>query len=247
MRLIIEDDTGRKYLVPLEQDELTIGRHEANHVRLTERNVSRRHCRFLRAGESVFVEDLQSSNGLWVNGSPILGRRQVSPGDRISVGDYLLAVERPPREAAPPETTSTLPKSGGSPGPAGIPIPPFPGKAPRPPDADLDVAIDAPRLVIVGGELPGRVLVLAEKELWLGRSPGADLSIDHRSLAPLHCRIEPVPGGGRRIVRANPSLPLAVNGESCADAVLRPGDTVVVGALPMRMVGPGELVRIPRA
>ena len=67
MRLIIEDDSGRRVVVPVEREEITIGRHDSNHIRLHERNVSRRHCRLLRFGDSLVIEDLQSSNGLQVD------------------------------------------------------------------------------------------------------------------------------------------------------------------------------------
>ena len=48
MKLIIEDDEGRKTVVPVLRDEITIGRNEQNLVRLAEKNVSRRHGRLLR-------------------------------------------------------------------------------------------------------------------------------------------------------------------------------------------------------
>ena len=44
-KLIIEDDEGKTTVVPLIRDEITIGRKEGNTIRLTERNVSRRHAK----------------------------------------------------------------------------------------------------------------------------------------------------------------------------------------------------------
>ena len=38
MKLIIEDDEGRKTVVPFARDEISIGRLEGNTIRLTERN-----------------------------------------------------------------------------------------------------------------------------------------------------------------------------------------------------------------
>ena len=49
-KLTIEDDEGKTTVVPLARDEITIGRLEGNTIRLTERNVSRRHAR-LRPSE----------------------------------------------------------------------------------------------------------------------------------------------------------------------------------------------------
>jgi len=47
-KLIIEDDEGKAVVVPLIREEISIGRQEGNTIRLTERNVSRRHARLVR-------------------------------------------------------------------------------------------------------------------------------------------------------------------------------------------------------
>jgi pSer/pThr/pTyr-binding forkhead associated (FHA) protein len=48
MKVIIEDDEGRRTIVPFIGEALTIGRDEGNNVRLTEKNVSRKHGRVVR-------------------------------------------------------------------------------------------------------------------------------------------------------------------------------------------------------
>lgn len=94
LKLIIEDDEGRKTVVPFVRDEITIGRQEGNTIRLTERNVSRRHARLLRQNAHVLIEDLGSYNGIRVNGDRITGQVQVQDGDLIQIGDYDLAIQR---------------------------------------------------------------------------------------------------------------------------------------------------------
>ena len=47
-KLIIEDDEGKAVVVPLIRDEISVGRQEGNTIRLTERNVSRKHARLVR-------------------------------------------------------------------------------------------------------------------------------------------------------------------------------------------------------
>ncbi len=54
MKLIIEDDEGRRTVVPLFRDELAIGRAEGSPVRLVEKDVSRRHAKLLRRGGRVY-------------------------------------------------------------------------------------------------------------------------------------------------------------------------------------------------
>ncbi|HEY0840719.1 MAG TPA: FHA domain-containing protein [Vulgatibacter sp.] len=155
MRLIIEDDAGRRMVVPVEHDETTIGRHDGNDIRLDERNVSRRHCRLLRFGNSLVVEDLQSANGLRVNGTPVFGRHAVSPGDRIRIGDYSISVDGAPGEGgvdssealealeaamAAPTQRTTLAESPG------------PAWAPRP---AVSSVVAAPQVPVIARTTPG--------------------------------------------------------------------------------------------
>lgn len=93
LKLIIEDDEGRKTVVPFVREEITIGRQEGNTIRLTERNVSRRHARLMRNNGHVLIEDLGSYNGIRINGDRILGQVQVADGDLIQIGDYDLALQ----------------------------------------------------------------------------------------------------------------------------------------------------------
>jgi pSer/pThr/pTyr-binding forkhead associated (FHA) protein len=89
-KLIIEDDEGKTTVVPLVRDEISIGRKEGNTIRLTERNVSRFHAKIIRNDGQVLIEDLDSYNGVKVNGDRISGRSSVKEGDVIEIGDYHL-------------------------------------------------------------------------------------------------------------------------------------------------------------
>ncbi len=89
-KLVIQDDEGKTTVVPLSRDEITIGRKEGNTIRLTERNVSRRHARILRANGEVTIEDLGSYNGIRVNNARIAERVQLRVSDQVQIGDYKL-------------------------------------------------------------------------------------------------------------------------------------------------------------
>jgi pSer/pThr/pTyr-binding forkhead associated (FHA) protein len=101
-KLIIEDDEGKAVVVPLIREEISIGRQEGNTIRLTERNVSRRHARLVRREGRYVIEDLGSHTGTKINGSAIKAEVPLNDGDHIVIGDYKLAIkiERP--------TTTTL-------------------------------------------------------------------------------------------------------------------------------------------
>src|SRR5687768_5989510 len=92
-KLVISDDEGKTTVVPLVRDEITIGRKEGNTIRLTERNVSRRHAKLKKANGAFLVEDLASYNGVKVNGRRIDRESHLKAGDQISIGDYLLALQ----------------------------------------------------------------------------------------------------------------------------------------------------------
>ena len=62
-------DKGRSF--DLEGDTTEVGRSPDNHVQLKDAYVSRRHLRILRRENRLFIEDLESSNGSFVDGEPI--------------------------------------------------------------------------------------------------------------------------------------------------------------------------------
>jgi ABC transport system ATP-binding/permease protein len=81
-------------------ENFIVGRAAEVDLILSHPEVSRRHCRILREGESWFVEDLGSQRGTAVNGSRISGRTALRPGDQIQVGPVLLALGVSPEESA---------------------------------------------------------------------------------------------------------------------------------------------------
>lgn len=112
MKLVIEDDEGCRREVPLDREEITIGRQDDNVVHLPERNVSRRHARLLRREGTVLLEDLRSANGTRVNGLRITEQVPLSDGDLVRIGDYGVAL-RPdgvPLEEPLPRTPAPEPQ-----------------------------------------------------------------------------------------------------------------------------------------
>ena len=96
------DAQGRPVTLMLSRAELdtqqggfTVGRHSllVDQVLNGER-LSKRHARFSGDNGSVFVEDLNSSNGTHVNGRacPPFQPMQIQPGDTVDVGDIALRV-----------------------------------------------------------------------------------------------------------------------------------------------------------
>jgi pSer/pThr/pTyr-binding forkhead associated (FHA) protein len=92
LRLIIEDEEGATTIVPLGEEEITIGREPGNTIQLTEQNVSRQHARLTPGSDGWVIEDLDSYNGVRVNGVLIEGTVNLNEGDVVQIGDYHLAI-----------------------------------------------------------------------------------------------------------------------------------------------------------
>jgi ABC-type multidrug transport system ATPase subunit/pSer/pThr/pTyr-binding forkhead associated (FHA) protein len=73
--------------------QLSVGRAEDNDVRLDGLQISNHHARFVRANGSVAVEDAGSTNGVYVNGERISGRRNVQLSDVIQIGPFVLQAD----------------------------------------------------------------------------------------------------------------------------------------------------------
>jgi hypothetical protein len=86
--LVLND--GRR--VQIGTEPLVIGRLPECGVVLADSNVSRRHAELRRAGDSVVLTDLGSTNGTRVNGAPIR-ERVLASGDEVSVGSTRLIFE----------------------------------------------------------------------------------------------------------------------------------------------------------
>src|SRR5438477_1084547 len=96
---------------------MTIGRMEGNTIRLTERNVSRKHARLSRQNGALYIEDLTSFTGVRVNGTKIASPTPLREGDEVQIGDYKLVLrgdrppvaDRPTTPNIPAVTTTTAP------------------------------------------------------------------------------------------------------------------------------------------
>ncbi|MBX7101919.1 MAG: GGDEF domain-containing protein [Myxococcaceae bacterium] len=77
-------DLGRKY--DLAKPTLVIGRSSKCAVQVDQESVSRNHARISSQDGVVTVEDLESTNGTYVNDEPVKAKVQLRNGDLIKVG-----------------------------------------------------------------------------------------------------------------------------------------------------------------
>ena len=229
-KLIIEDDEGKTTVVPLIRDEITIGRKEGNTIRLTERNVSRRHAKLTKGNGSIYIEDLQSYNGIKVNGDRIAGRAPVAEGDRIQIGDYQLALKMDKTQAAAPQaergdekTVPFIKEERTSVGPAAAA-----------PEAERPA-----KLVVVSSNFARQEFVLDKAQVVIGRTDDNDIVVNHRSISRHHAKIERQ-GGHYHVIDLQSANGVRVNGEEYGKVELRRGDHIDLGHVRLRFVAPGE-------
>ena len=80
-------DQGNRFA--LDAETATIGRDASNKIRLRDAEVSRRHAEIRRGVDGRTLVDLESSNGVYVNGRRIKTRRLLN-GDQIQIGKTIL-------------------------------------------------------------------------------------------------------------------------------------------------------------
>ena len=92
---------------------LLIGRHPECDIQIESRKISRRHCCIAQVEDYLVVRDLDSTNGIRINGVRVLEGR-LHPGDELTVGgtryrvSWEEAVRRPARVPASPPLDDDL-------------------------------------------------------------------------------------------------------------------------------------------
>ncbi len=95
-RLASDDSAQPQLLMTLafgQKKELTIGRGEKNDIKLDGLQISNRHARLLQTGTEVVIDDLNSTNGTYINGRRI-SRQTITPNDAVQIGSYLIRVDQ---------------------------------------------------------------------------------------------------------------------------------------------------------
>ncbi len=111
-RLVVEKgkDKGKSLLLR-ENMPFLIGRDLKTHLRLRDHQVSRRHLKITYKQGEVRLEDLDSSNGSFVNGARVRSVA-LSPNDKIQVGETLIFYleDESQDDAAPPTEDVVAPR-----------------------------------------------------------------------------------------------------------------------------------------
>ena len=242
-KLVIEDDEGKRTVVPLTRDDYTVGRKEGNTIRLTERNVSREHAKIRKsangavngaaadpnAAPSPFVlEDLTSYNGVYVNGLRVAQPQGLQHGDLIQIGDYRIVLQDDAvaEDAGSMATTtqdmkSTMPTGAANRG---------------------SQLMERPnRFVMLAGPTPGAEYSLDQERVTIGRAEECTISVNHNSVSRLHCEVHALGDGRFEIIDKGSSNGVRVNGSDLRRGIVEPGDILELGDVRFRFVGAGQI------
>ncbi len=220
-KLTIEDDQASKTVVHLVRDDYSIGRAEDNTVRLTERNISRRHARLTKPGEHWLLLDLTSYNGCYVNGQRVSEKHEIVHGDLVQLGDYRLQVlDDSIVEPVTFDKAVTMPAAPRSQALLGQPD----------------------RLVMVAGPSVGAEFPLAqERPLVLGRGEECDVPINHPSVSRIHAEIQPLGDGRYEIVDRESANGVRVNGVELPRTLLDARDMIELGDVVLKFIPEGDI------
>jgi predicted component of type VI protein secretion system len=91
---------------------LLLGRHPECDVQIDSRKISRRHCCIAQVNDYLVVRDLDSTNGVRINGVRVV-EGKLKPGDELTIGNHRYQVTweevSPPRGAPRPAVREAAP------------------------------------------------------------------------------------------------------------------------------------------
>lgn len=85
--------------VQITKDTTTLGRRPYNDIVIDNLTVSGEHALLHKVGQTVYIEDLNSTNGTYINGKPIR-KQQLSPLDAVEIGRYKISYVLNPADPA---------------------------------------------------------------------------------------------------------------------------------------------------
>jgi pSer/pThr/pTyr-binding forkhead associated (FHA) protein len=176
-KLIMSLDGSIIREIPLDKERVTIGRKPTNDVQIENLAVSGEHARVVTILNDSFLEDLDSTNGTLVNGTPIK-KHILQSNDLIEIGKYRLkfVAEGPaPQPNAPPaedmEKTMVL-RPGTAAGRAAPAPPPIAATPPAAPAVPAAIAT----IQILSGPGAGKALEITKNLTTLGK-PGVQVAV----------------------------------------------------------------------
>lgn len=80
-------------IIPIRSD-LTIGRKDNNSIILGDHHVSGNHAKIIVRNDTLYIEDLNSTNGTFLNGTKVNGKVKLSNKDELKIGTTVFKILR---------------------------------------------------------------------------------------------------------------------------------------------------------
>jgi len=215
-KLTIQDDQATKTVVHLVREEYTVGRDETNAVRLTERNISRKHAKLAQLNDQWRLHDIRSYNGCYVNGARVADPQPLMHGDLIQLGDYRLTLEDETQVAGSDDGVLTVPG--------------------RP-----SMHTQSDRLVLIAGPGQGQEFVLGTDRIVVGRGEECEISVNHPSVSRVHAEIRRVAEGRWEAVDLSSANGVRINGVEMPQSLLDSRDVIELGDVILKFLPAGEI------
>jgi len=91
--LVIQGGAEAGTRFPLKGGSTIVGREKGSDILLADPECSRQHCRIISMSDQFMIEDLKSTNGTRLNGTPLTETLELKSGDQIAIGKVLLELE----------------------------------------------------------------------------------------------------------------------------------------------------------
>ncbi|MEK7744328.1 MAG: FHA domain-containing protein [Elusimicrobiota bacterium] len=214
--------------IPIDRTALSVGRKPDNDIVIDNPAVSGHHCKIVSAGDTFYVEDLDSTNGTFVNEKRVM-KSGLHHNDSIGIARHSLvfmdekAAAAPPPKPSAPAAPKTEPASASEPAP--------PAAAPPPPAAPKQDKLGGVR--VLKGVVTEPEFELKGLSTYIGKSDRVQIQIKGSGLfgsapevaASIHRKPE-----GYVLLAVEDGYP-SVNGNSVSGQIeLKDGDIIECGA-----------------
>jgi pSer/pThr/pTyr-binding forkhead associated (FHA) protein len=244
-KLVLKFDSALLREVPLGKAPITIGRALDNDLQIDNLAISDHHARITTQDDRLKIEDLNSRNGVFLNGNQV-NQEWLHSGDSIGIGKHVILVDlehdvalfdkAKPKVASPKlEDTYVLDKHHvesallaarqEADGAAGEELG----------DDSLTDRPRTPSLIVIKGKVSEQEYLLSSKLTLIGKSPLATLKLKGWFAPKAAAQISKRKDG--YYLNALSKRPALVNGRQIASATrLNEGDLIEVGGVSLKFV-----------
>ena len=263
LKLVLKGEKETSVETSVTSKPIVIGRGEGSTLLLKDSSVSLNHARVTMRKGKVYIRDLDSTNGIFINGKKVSAAKakNIVPGDEIKIGLNMFSLEEYSQEGSE-KTVITKPKSS------------LTGEDIKPPvdrdkpdirkerkadtidkpvhingsstlNMDKDTGmLQRPKLVIMNGEDAGKEFYI-EGKLLIGRSKDNDIVLkDPLVSRGHHAKVVRHKDDWITITDLNSVNGVLIGKTKIREAILKKGMEIQIGDTVLRFIDRGEVVSL---